>query len=135
MGIGIAYSVMPAIIVARTPPERTSSATGLNTVLRITGGAIGAAVIAAVLAAWAPAQTAFPLETGYVAAALLSVALCVPAILVSVLFVRDVSADEDRRIEDPDVAVLMQEAAADAAGAPPAYGWEGSRARDARQSL
>ena len=39
---------MPALIVARTPPNRTTSAIGVNTVLRITGGAIGSALIAAV---------------------------------------------------------------------------------------
>ncbi|HEY3260321.1 MAG TPA: MFS transporter [Pseudonocardiaceae bacterium] len=128
VGIGIAYSIMPAIIVARTPAERTSSATGLNTVLRITGGAIGAAVIASVQAARTPAGTAFPLEAGYVAAALVSVALCAVAALVSVLFVRNAAADEDLRVEDPDVSLLMREAVTDATGAPPAYGGSGPAA-------
>jgi MFS family permease len=89
IGIGIAYSIMPAVIVARTPPERTSSAAGLNTVLRVVGGAVGAAAIASVLAAFTPARQAFPTEGGYVAAALLAAALCLAAMVVSVVFVRN----------------------------------------------
>ena len=89
LGFGMAYSVMPAMIVATAPPERTSSATGLNTVLRITGGAIGGAVIAALLAASTPPGEDFPTETGYVVAALLAAGLCGIAALISVTLVVD----------------------------------------------
>jgi MFS family permease len=71
VGIGIAYSVMPVLIVARTPPERTASATGVNQVLRLLGGSIGAAGVAAVLAAHTPAGSSQPTESGYVVAVLL----------------------------------------------------------------
>jgi MFS family permease len=66
VGIGIAYSVMPVLIVARTPEERTASATGVNQVLRLLGGSVGAAWVAAVLAAHTPAGAASPDESGYV---------------------------------------------------------------------
>jgi MFS family permease len=53
-GIGVAYAVMPALIVERTPHDRTASATGINQVLRLMGGAVGAAGAAAILAAHVP---------------------------------------------------------------------------------
>ena len=70
IGIGISYSVMPVLIVARTPEERTASATGVNQVLRLLGGSVGAAVVAAVLAAHTPAGQVSPAESGYVVAVL-----------------------------------------------------------------
>lgn len=72
IGIGVAYSVMPALIVARTPEHRTASATGINQVLRLMGGAVGSAVTAAVLSTHTPAGAVHPTVTGYVAAALFS---------------------------------------------------------------
>jgi MFS family permease len=123
VGIGIAYSIMPALILARAPAERTSSATGVNTVLRITGGAMGSAVIATVLAIYTPAGTTFPSEAGYVAAAVLAAGLCLASFVVSAVLVRSVPARPEHRIDDrPDVAALMQESVAEAAGALPAYG-------------
>jgi MFS family permease len=89
IGIGVTYSVMPALIVARTPPARTASATGVNTVLRITGGAIGSALIAALQGAWTPSGEDFPLEIGYVVAALFAAGLCGVAALVSIALVVD----------------------------------------------
>jgi|tagenome__1003787_1003787.scaffolds.fasta_scaffold20942694_2 MFS family permease len=70
VGIGIAYSVMPVLIVARTPERRTASATGVNQVLRLLGGSVGAAGVAAVLAAHTPVGATQPAESGYVVAAL-----------------------------------------------------------------
>jgi MFS family permease len=82
IGIGITYSVLPAIIVARTPVERTASATGTNQVLRLLGGSIGAAVTAAVLAWATPAAADAPGETGYVVAALVATAMgCCTAVV------------------------------------------------------
>ncbi len=102
VGFGLAYSVMPAMIVATAPPERTSSASGLNTVLRITGGAIGGAVIAALLAASTPAGEDFPTESGIVVAALTAAALCVVAMLASLTFVR--SLPRRAHLDDETVA-------------------------------
>jgi len=87
VGIGVAYSVMPALIVVRTPVERTASATGVNQVLRLMGGAVGAAVVAAVLAGHTPAGAAQPLESGYVVAALLATGAGVLSAVVGYLLV------------------------------------------------
>lgn len=75
VGIGVSYSVMPVLIVARTPAARTGSATGINQVLRLLGGSVGAAVVAAVLAAHTPAGATSPAEAGYVVAALVVTAV------------------------------------------------------------
>ena len=66
VGIGISYSVMPMLIVARTPEERTASATGVNQVLRLLGGSVGAACVAAILGAHTPVGATSPAESGYV---------------------------------------------------------------------
>jgi MFS family permease len=65
VGIGVAYSVMPAIIVARTPAARTASATGINQVLRLMGGSLGAAFVTAILAGHTLAGSLNPEESGY----------------------------------------------------------------------
>jgi MFS family permease len=70
VGIGMAYSVIPVLIVARTPEERTASATGVNQVLRLLGGSVGAACVAAILAAHTSAGASSPAESGYVVAVL-----------------------------------------------------------------
>jgi MFS family permease len=75
VGIGISYSVMPVLIVARTPAERTASATGVNQVLRLVGGSVGAACVAAVLAAHTPAAGGQPAESGYVTGVLVVAAV------------------------------------------------------------
>jgi MFS family permease len=92
IGIGLAYSVMPALIVARTPGDRVASATGVNQVLRLLGGAFGAALIAMVLAAYTPAGASGPRETGIVVATLVSCggALVAAAVAWALLPRRDV---------------------------------------------
>lgn len=92
VGIGVSYSVMPVLIVARTPAERTGSATGVNQVLRLVGGGVGAAVVAAVLAANTPAGASSPAERGYVVAALVVTAVGLAAALVGWVLVPRVRA-------------------------------------------
>jgi MFS family permease len=75
VGVGISYSVMPVLIVARTPDERTASATGVNQVLRLLGGSVGATSVAAVLALHTPVGASQPDESGYVVAALVVAAV------------------------------------------------------------
>lgn len=87
VGIGVAYSIMPALIVARTPVERTASATGVNQVLRLMGGAVGAAVVTAVLAGHTPPGVTQPVESGYVAAALLATVAGVLAAVIGYVLV------------------------------------------------
>jgi MFS family permease len=94
-GIGVAYAVMPILIIERTPPARTASATGINQVLRLMGGAVGAAAVAAVLAAHVPAGRLNPDESGYVAASIVAVALGLVAAVVAYVMVPANDADRD----------------------------------------
>ncbi len=86
-GIGVAYAVMPALIVERTPRDRTASATGINQVLRLMGGAVGAAGAAAILAGHVPAGRLNPDESGYVLAAAAAVVAAVAAAIVAFVLV------------------------------------------------
>jgi MFS family permease len=97
-GIGVAYAVMPLLIIERTPPARTASATGINQVLRLMGGSVGAAVVAAVLAAHVPPGHLNPDESGYVAAAVVAVALGLVAAVVAYVMV---PADDADRAAEP----------------------------------
>jgi MFS family permease len=105
VGIGVSYSVMPVLIVARTPAERTASATGVNQVLRLLGGSVGAAVVAAVLAAHTPAGARSPAEAGYVVAALVVTAVGLASALVGRLLVPRVRAAV--RADDGDRIVVV----------------------------
>jgi MFS family permease len=49
VGVGMAYAAMPAYINASVPVQQSGIANGMNAVLRTVGGAIGTAVIGAVL--------------------------------------------------------------------------------------
>jgi MFS family permease len=104
VGIGVSYSVMPVLIVARTPAARTASATGVNQVLRLLGGSIGAACVAAVLAAHTPPGASQPAESGYVVAALIVTAVGVLAAVAGWVLVPVRAAHPiplDRRAPEP----------------------------------
>ncbi|MER5642482.1 MFS transporter [Kitasatospora sp. NPDC002227] len=49
LGVGLAYAAMPAYINGAVPAEQSGIANGMNAVLRTVGGAIGTAVMAAIL--------------------------------------------------------------------------------------
>ncbi|MFE9247753.1 MFS transporter [Streptomyces sp. NPDC007088] len=49
-GIGLAYSSLPALIIAAVPPEDTGAANGLNSLMRSIGTSVSSAVIGMVLA-------------------------------------------------------------------------------------
>jgi MFS family permease len=51
MGINLFYAASPTVVIAASPPDRTSEATGLMAVFRATGQALGAQIIAVLLAA------------------------------------------------------------------------------------
>lgn len=105
VGIGIAYSAMPALIVARTPAERTASATGINQVLRLMGGAVGAAVMTAVLTSYTLPGMHNPLEQGYVAALAVACVAGVVAVVVGYVLVPTVADETESRPEAVDTPV------------------------------
>ncbi|MFG2904980.1 MFS transporter [Kitasatospora sp. NPDC048286] len=49
LGVGLAFAAMPAYINGAVPAEQSGIANGMNSVLRTVGGAIGTAVMAAIL--------------------------------------------------------------------------------------
>lgn len=66
VGIGLSYAAMANLVVARVRLEQTAVATGVNTVMRLAGGTLGAQVAATILAsqqgaAGAPAERAYTL--------------------------------------------------------------------------
>ncbi|WP_227981519.1 MFS transporter [Nocardia spumae] len=65
VGIGLAFSSMPAIIVAAVPPAQTGAATGMNANVRTVGGAIGSAVSAVLLTSGATTAHGLPADSGY----------------------------------------------------------------------
>jgi EmrB/QacA subfamily drug resistance transporter len=65
IGIGMAFSSMPAIIVAAVPAAQTGAATGMNANVRTVGGAIGSAVSSVILASGAHAAHGLPSDSGY----------------------------------------------------------------------
>ncbi|HXR27955.1 MAG TPA: MFS transporter [Solirubrobacteraceae bacterium] len=83
IGIGLAFAALGNLIVGAVPPQQTGIATGMNTVMRLLGGALGgqlsATFIAGHLAHGLPAVTGFT-ETFAVSAAFLVV--CVAASLL-----------------------------------------------------
>jgi len=51
LGVGLAYSSMPNLIMRAVPPSETAAANGLNAVMRTLGSTIAAAIIGVILAA------------------------------------------------------------------------------------
>lgn len=70
VGFGIGLSALSAAVVHAVPAEHTGAATGMNANIRTIGGAVGAAVVATVLASSTSAG-GFPSEGSYTAAFLL----------------------------------------------------------------
>lgn len=68
-GVGSFSAAMPAVILAVTPASETSSAMGVNQVVRASGFALGSAVGGFILAAGTRAGQTFPANPAYTAAA------------------------------------------------------------------
>ena len=87
VGIGFAFSSMANLIIEAVPANQTGIATGMNTIVRNIGGAIGSQVSAGIVTAMAstagaPTERGFTVAFGVAAAALavgVLVALRVPA--------------------------------------------------------
>ena len=72
---------MANLIVEAVPPTNTGEATGINTIMRTIGGALGAQIAASIVAGHLIAGTAIPAESGYTNAFIMS------AIAMSLAFV------------------------------------------------
>ncbi|MBF6621624.1 MAG: MFS transporter [Patulibacter sp.] len=83
VGIGLAFASMANLIVQNVRPDQTGVATGMNTVARSVGGALGAQIVAAILTASVVLQ--HPTETAFTIAFVFGAAMMAAAVAVSVL--------------------------------------------------
>ncbi|MGH2951515.1 MAG: MFS transporter, partial [Solirubrobacterales bacterium] len=82
-GIGFVFAAMANVVVESVPPEQVGIATGLNTVTRTVGGAIGAQVATAIVAASESSATGLPAESGFETAFAVSTALALAALITA----------------------------------------------------
>ncbi|TDC90075.1 MFS transporter [Nonomuraea deserti] len=88
LGVGVFSAAMAGTILAAVPPEETSSAMGVNQVVRSVGFSLGSALAGLVLAAHTGAGATFPTETGYTTAAWAGTAATATAMLISLVLRR-----------------------------------------------
>ena len=67
MGIGLAFSFasLGTLVIEYSPPGETGVASGMNTIMRTIGAALGSQVAAAIISAHTLAGTEIPLESGF----------------------------------------------------------------------
>jgi EmrB/QacA subfamily drug resistance transporter len=70
MGIGLAFSfaALGSLVIEFSPPGETGVASGMNTIMRTIGAALGSQVAAAIISANTLASTDIPLESGFTTA-------------------------------------------------------------------
>ncbi len=83
LGIGLAFASMANLIVQNVRMDQTGVATGMNTVARSIGGALGAQIVAVILTASVVLR--HPSETGFTVAFLFCAVMMVAAVAVSLL--------------------------------------------------
>jgi MFS family permease len=98
LGIGFAYASMANLVVESVPPDEVGIATGINTIMRTLGGALGAELVATLLTAKTIAGTAIPAEAAY------TDAFAVAAIASLLAMVAALAIPEPRRRPAPATA-------------------------------
>jgi len=86
-GIGLSFAAMATLIVDAVPQSQTGIATGMNTIMRSVGGALGAQITASILGAHVSAS-GLPTETGFVMAFAVSAVALSVAVAVALLIPR-----------------------------------------------
>jgi EmrB/QacA subfamily drug resistance transporter len=71
VGMGFAFAAMANLIVRAVPQTQTGEATGMNTIMRTVGGAMGGQIAATIVTGHL-AATGLPSETGYTTAFMMS---------------------------------------------------------------
>jgi EmrB/QacA subfamily drug resistance transporter len=103
-GFGLAFSAMPAIIVAAVPAEQTGVANGMNANIRTIGGAIGASAMASVVTSGA--RHGVPQVAGYVHGFEMLGAIAVVAALASLLVPGTRRGSEPPELLHAELAIL-----------------------------
>jgi predicted MFS family arabinose efflux permease len=87
LGVGSVYAVNPLQITGGVPAAETGSAISFYQLVRTVAYAIASVLSATVLVLATPAGKPFPSDAGYSAAALVSIAVLVAALAVSIVFI------------------------------------------------
>jgi len=72
IGFGIAYAALGTVAVQHVPMDQSAIASGINSLVRTTGGSLGAAITATVLISYLVPGTTMPALHGYVLSFLIS---------------------------------------------------------------
>jgi EmrB/QacA subfamily drug resistance transporter len=90
MGIGLAFSFasLGSLVIDYSPPGETGIASGMNTIMRTIGAALGSQVAAAIISANTFPGTEIPLERGFTLAFAISAAGALVALLPTFLLTR-----------------------------------------------
>lgn len=83
IGIGLAFAAMANLIVVAVPADQTGVATGVNTVMRTIGGALGSQIIASILTANVIVASGLPAEHGFTIAFWLAAGVLAVGVLAS----------------------------------------------------
>ena len=84
IGIGLAFASLVNLIVEAVPRDQTGVATGMNTIVRTIGGAIGAQVAVSILSAHTLAD-GYPSEHGYTITFAICFIVMIGAVIASLL--------------------------------------------------
>ena len=93
-GVGSFSAAMPTVVLSVVPSEETSSAMGINQVVRSVGFAFGSAIGGLVLAGGTNPGSTFPAEGSYTSAAWVGAAVTAAAAVTSVTVLRGRAAAE-----------------------------------------
>ncbi len=67
IGLGLAFAALPNLIVTAVPREQTGAATGINTIMRVIGGALGIQICATIVAQQVAQRGGVPVQSGFTA--------------------------------------------------------------------
>ena len=65
VGLGLGFAALPNLIVTAVPHEQTGAATGINTIMRVLGGALGIQICATIVAQHVARPGGLPLQSGF----------------------------------------------------------------------
>jgi EmrB/QacA subfamily drug resistance transporter len=108
-GIGLAFAAMANLIVEAVRPTETGVASGMNTIMRTIGGALGGQMAATIVSGQVDASTGLPAESGYTAAFAVSAGGLLLAFLATLAIPRP---RRSRDVEHGGLDLALAEAAA-----------------------
>jgi MFS family permease len=88
LGVALALGAIGALVIANSSAAETGVASGMNSIMRMVGAALGAQVAAALLAANALPGTAIPLERGFALGLAIAAVAALAALAPTLAFTR-----------------------------------------------